>query len=291
MFYNLPEGLKSKCLDMLNAREINNVGFVGGGDINEARLIETDKGRFFLKMNDSAFAHEMFIAEAKGLNALKSAGILRVPEVIGHGKDQHHSFLLLEFIERGYRRQTFWEEFGEGLAALHRFSAQEFGFDEDNFIGSLPQSNNRHSTWADFYVHERLEPQIRMAIDAHKLSSADTQDFKSLYKLLPSICPEEQASLLHGDLWSGNFMSGPDGEPVLIDPSVSYAHRELDLAMSRLFGGFERPFYAAYEEHYPLAPGFEKRLPVYQLYYLLVHVNLFGGGYVRSVRNVLSQFT
>ncbi len=232
----------------------------------------------------------MFETEAMGLALLDEPGHIRIPKVIGLGQEERTSYLLMEYLETGHRKKGFWEAMGQQLAALHRETNEQFGLDHANFIGSLPQSNNRYDSWPEFYQNERLMPQMRMALDAGQLTTSDLRQLENLCKRLPEICPEEPPALTHGDLWSGNFLVGPDSEPVLIDPSVSYAHREMDLGMSRLFGGFGREFYAAYREAYPLAFGFEQRLGIYQLYYLLVHVNLFGGGYVGSVRGILQRF-
>jgi protein-ribulosamine 3-kinase len=289
MLYDLPPTISQQCRDILDA-EILASKFIGGGDISQARLLVTTRGKFFLKMNTGNEAGRMFATEAKGLQTLAKSGGLRVPKVIGLGQSGGHAFLLLEYLETGYQPPGFWEEFGVGLAALHRSSAPEFGLDHDNFIGSLPQSNARHDSWPTFFTNERLHPQLELALHGRQLTSTDAKNFEHLYKKLPDICPAEPPALTHGDFWSGNFMCNTEGHPVLVDPAVSYAHREMDLAMSRLFGGFDRPFYRSYEETWPLAPGFEQRLPVYQLYFLLVHVNLFGGGYAGSVRSILQQF-
>ncbi len=232
----------------------------------------------------------MFEAEAVGLALLASANAIRIPAVIGFGDTPEGGFLLLEYIETDFRPLDFWEKFGIGLATLHRSTAPSFGLGHDNFIGSLRQQNCQHNTWPDFYIHERLLPQLDIAKQNDQLQSVDFQQFEQFFKLLQGLCPTEPPALIHGDLWSGNFLCDTKGNPVIFDPAVSYAHREMDLAMSRLFGGFERPFYRSYEEAWPMAPGYEQRLPVYQLYYLLVHVNLFGGGYVGSVRSILKQF-
>lgn len=286
---NLPNAIQAACQQFLNA-DICDVRIVVGGDINQARLLETSKGNFFLKMNAGANAARMFELEAKGLELLASADVIRTPLVITFGNTAEGAFLLLENIATGYRAPGFWEKFGESLAALHRKTWAQFGLDHDNFIGSLPQSNKRHDTWSEFYVAERLQPQLDLAAQSNRLESNDLRQLERLFKKLPELCPAEPPALVHGDLWSGNFLVAANGQPVLIDPAVSFSHREMDLAMSRLFGGFDRPFYRSYEETFPLEPGFEGRLPVYQLYYLMVHVNLFGGGYVGSVRSVLRQF-
>jgi fructosamine-3-kinase len=289
MHIELPAPILQQCQEILGA-PILAVRHIGGGDINQARLLETRQGKFFLKMNTGNEASRMFEAEARGLDLLRKTKTLRIPSVIAPGSTGAGAFLLMEFVETGYRASGFWEEFGTSLAQLHRHSAGHFGLDHPNFIGSLPQSNHPHSSWAEFYIHERLQPQLELALLSKRLNSSDAAHFEKLYLKLPEICPAEPPALTHGDLWSGNFLVDANSRPVLVDPAVSYAHREMDLAMSRLFGGFERPFYRSYEAAWPLAPGFEQRLPVYQLYYLMVHVNLFGGGYVGSVREVISAF-
>ncbi len=289
MFFDLPAAIRQQCSQILDA-EIKSAQHVSGGDINQARLIETQKGRFFIKMNTASDAARMIETEAKGLDLLRRTGAIGIPGVIASGNTSDGAFLLLDYIETGYRAPGFWENFGTALANLHRHTAVQFGLDHHNFIGSLPQSNRQHSSWVEFYVNERLQPQLDLALQSRLLGKTDAQLFEKLYQKLPSICPAEPPALIHGDLWSGNFMVSAESLPVLIDPSVSYSHREMDLAMSRLFGGFDRTFYSSYEAAFPLAPGFEQRLAVYQLYYLMVHVNLFGGGYVGSVRTALKQF-
>lgn len=285
----LPLSISEQCQRILDAN-ILAVKPLPGGDINQASLLKTSAGLFFVKMNAAPQSGQMFEAESLGLKLLASTGTLLTPSVLGVGDSDSGGFLLLEFIETGYRPIGFWEQFGAGLAELHRNTSPSFGLDHDNFIGSLPQSNCQHDTWPDFYVNERLLPQLDIAMQQNRLQSTDFQDFEMLFKQIPTLCPNEPPALIHGDLWSGNFLCDTQGQPILIDPAVSYSHREMDIAMSRLFGGFERPFYKGYEEAWPLVPGFEQRLPVYQIYYLLVHVNLFGGGYVESVRSALQQF-
>ncbi len=285
----LPISLAGQIQSILGA-EILGLKPVAGGDINQALVLETSVKRFFLKVNTAPKANRMFEAEASGLALLAASNTIRIPEVLGFGDTPEGAFLLLEYIEPGFRPDGFWEEFGSALAELHRHSADNFGLESDNFIGSLPQSNQRHETWPDFYINERLQPQLDIANQQNRLQPTDFQAFERLFRRLAELCPAEPPALVHGDLWSGNFLCDSNGQPVLIDPATSYSHREMDLAMSRLFGGFDRTFYRSYEQAWPLAPGFEQRLPIYQLYYLLVHVNLFGGGYVDSVRSVLKQF-
>ena len=259
---------------------------VQGGDINEARLLHTHSGKYFLKYNKNPGAEKMFQAEALGLSEIQKSKAIAIPRILHVGKN----FLLLEFIESNDPSRAFWKKFGNSLARLHQQSQPHFGWKQDNFIGSLHQQNGIHQTWEAFYIHERLQPQIKAANSTNLLPSSIISKFEKLYQKLPDLCPDESPALIHGDLWSGNFICATGEKPVFIDPSVSYAHREMDLAMSKLFGGFAPQFYESYQEVYPCEKGLEERLPVYQLYYLLVHVNIFGKGYVQPVNRILDRF-
>jgi len=263
---------------------------IGGGCINQAHKNDTSAGNFFLKWNDANAYPGMFEAEAKGLNLLRSAHATYIPEVISTGEAEAKSFIILEFIEAGKRIKNFWQDFGEKLANLHKHSSNSFGLDHDNYIGSLPQSNKTHSSWTEFFIHERLEKQISLAKDTGAITDSVIKQFNNLFERLPEIIPSENPSLLHGDLWNGNYMTAPDGAACLIDPAVYYGHREMDLSMTKLFGGFSNEFYESYHSTFPLQPGFEKRIPIHNLYPLMVHVNLFGGGYMQQVRDILSKF-
>ena len=289
MLYNLPKAIQSKVEKILNS-SIQSIHFVGGGDINASQKIITKKGTFFIKFNNISTAFDMFEKEAKGLELLRASQSLKIPKSIAIGEEENTAFLLLEFIPSGYRTASFFSSFGASLAHLHRQTAPQFGLDHNNYIGRLLQSNRQQQNWADFYYTERLLPQYEMAAHQNLLSTQDHKALERLYLQLPSICPQEPPSLIHGDLWSGNFISQSNGEAVLIDPAVSYAHREMDIAMSRLFGGFDRTFYEAYQASFPMEKGWAARMDIYQLYYLLVHVNLFGGGYVNSVRKLLKRY-
>lgn len=259
---------------------------VSGGDINEAHEAQLADGRrVFVKSNSEAPAG-MFAAEARGLDWLGQAHALRVPVVIAQGP----SFLVLELIQPGRRKPDFDELLGRGLAALHRAGAPSFGLDHDNFIGRLPQANQPLPTWAEFYRERRLLPQFRLAVDGQRASVAMRRGFDRLLARLGEIVgPPEPPARLHGDLWGGNAMVDELGMPSLIDPAAHGGHREIDLAMMRLFGGFGPRVFAAYREAFPLPPGHEARVPLYQLYFLMVHVNLFGGSYVASVEHALSR--
>lgn len=286
---DLPSYILEEC-QKIAGTEIFAASPLSGGDINQAYQLSTPKGKFFLKANTAAFAGDMFRAEAAGLSVLGATAVIKTPAVIGQGTKPGGSFLLLEFVETGVRPMGFWEDFGARLANLHRCTSPIFGLAHDNFIGTLCQRNCAHTNWASFYAEERLLPQLELAVAKSRLQAADIQSFEQFFKCLPELCPTEPPSLVHGDLWSGNFLCDATGNPVIFDPAISYSHREMDLAMTRLFGGFDRAFYGGYEAAWPLAPGFEQRLPAYQLYYLLVHVNLFGGSYTGQVRSALRQF-
>lgn len=269
---------------------------VGGGCINEALRVETARGACFVKHNAAA-PPEMFVAEADGLRALRSAspGEIRVPEVLalgGRGTGNDPAWLALEWLEPGPRRHDFGERLGRGLAALHRArSGVGWGWARPNFIGSLPQENGGAATWAEFWRRRRMEPQLRRARETGRTPGKEAE-WERLFARLPDLlspAEEDGPSLLHGDLWSGNVAPAAGG-PALIDPAVYRGHREADLAMAELFGGFDAAFHAAYREAWPLRPGYdEARRAVYQLYYLLVHVNLFGGGYVAQAAGVLRK--
>jgi fructosamine-3-kinase len=260
---------------------------VAGGDINEAWEVRLADGRTVFAKTHARADPAMFPAEARGLEWLRAAGALRIPEVLAAEAE----VLALERIDSAPRRAGFDDELGRGLAALHRFGAPSFGVDHDNFIGRLPQPNAPLPSWSEFYRERRLGAQLRAARRAGLADAALERDFDRLFARLPDLVgPEEPPARLHGDLWGGNLHVDEHGAPCLIDPAVYGGHREVDLAMMRLFGGFSPRVFAAYEEAYPLAPGAADRVALYQLYPLLVHVNLFGGGYVGSVRRSLGHY-
>jgi protein-ribulosamine 3-kinase len=262
-----------------------------GGSINKALLIRCAQGTFFAKFNSLSGLPDLFEKEKEGLEMLSATGSIKVPQVIDIIQWDGQQGLLLEYLENGTPHYDFWNDFGRQLAEMHKHSNASFGLSENNYIGSLVQSNTNHSNWVEFFITERLEPMLSRAIDSGKADASLIDKFQHLYKRLPELMPEEKPSLLHGDLWAGNFMANLDGEPVVFDPSVYYGHREVDLAMSQLFGGFDRAFYDAYNEVFPLSPGWENRMPLYNLYPLLVHVNLFVGSYIQSVKNILSRYS
>lgn len=268
---------------------------VGGGCVSPVARIETDEGdAFFVKWGAVETTQDappgMLASEADALQALAAARNVRVPEVIAVEDGAHGapSWLLLEWLEPGSARPGTWRELGAALADLHRNLADTFGWHGDNFIGPLHQTNTSAASWPEFWRIRRLEPQLRSAVDAGYLADEQAR-FERLFATMDDLLAGvSDASLLHGDLWNGNVHVMHDGTPALVDPSVYHGHREVDLAMSELFGGFGREFYQAYQEAWPVEAAYQDgRRAVYQLYYLLVHVNLFGGSYVASVRERL----
>jgi len=265
---------------------------LAGGDINLAYAVELQgRGRVFVKTRERAPA-QAFAVEAKGLDWLREAGALRVPQVLAVGAgEEEPPFLALEYVDSARPAENFDAVMGRGLAALHRAGAVGFGHPHDNFIGALPQDNSAEPSWVEFYRARRLEPQLRRAVESRQVSYALRRGFERLFARLPELLgPAEPPARLHGDLWGGNVHVGPAGEPFLIDPAVYGGHREVDLAMMRLFGGFSEAVFAAYSEAFPLAPGARERVALYQLYPLMVHVNLFGGGYAASVERALARY-
>lgn len=288
----LPDSLRSTLEDRLDVT-IDSVAAVGGGCIANACRLETDASPFFLKYGDEKVART-FPGESAGLEALTEADSpLQVPSVITTEPPtaERPGFLVMEWINPGRKGRRFWERFGEGLAELHRHSADEYGFDRDNFIGQLPQQNEWMDVWPAFFREQRLEPQVAMARERGRWQSSWTAPLETLYRRLPEILPEApEPSVLHGDLWKGNFMVTAVGDAALIDPATYYGHREADLAMTELFGGFDDAFYEAYRSSWSLDSDYETRRAVYNLYHLINHLNHFGGGYAGSVESTLAAF-
>ncbi len=269
---------------------ITAINSISGGSINDAYQLTTNQGSFFIKTNYKERYPKMFEKEAKGLGILQSTNAIRIPKVIAINEFENTSFLILEYIESSNPQPNFWQLFGKQLAALHQNTNDNFGLDYSNYIGSLLQQNNKHQIWTDFFINERLQPQLKLARDGNEIDVATISIFENLYKMLDDIFPQEQPALLHGDLWSGNFMVDEKGAPVIMDPAVYYGHREMDIAMTKLFGGFDAQFYDTYNECYSLEKGWEERMDICNLYPLMVHVNLFGSGYLGQVKSILSKF-
>lgn len=291
----LPSSIHNQIINFLQSRSkiparIISSGQLSGGSINQALKLETSQGLFFLKYNKASRFQQMFEKEAKGLSLLQKTSVIDVPEVLLTGEAGDYSFLILSYVSSSGMRANFWELFGERLAALHKHKLEKFGLDHDNYMGSLQQSNRFHDKWAEFFIHQRLEPQVRLAREAGEIDKNTVSTFERLYNRLDEIFPPTRPSLVHGDLWSGNFMINHLGEPCLIDPAVYFGHPEVDIAMSTLFGGFSQAFYDAYNDHNPLEKGWRNRSDIYNLYPLLIHVNLFGGSYANQVQRIVGRF-
>jgi fructosamine-3-kinase len=269
---------------------IDNYSTVEGGSINETFRLNTNNGDYFVKLNDAKRFPNMFEGEIKGLKLLRNTKFFEIPTVILSGSFNDQAYLVMNFVDSGRIDDNFWDDFGTSLAKMHQKSNDRFGLGYDNYIGSLHQHNNQHDNWVSFYVEERLERQLKLARDDGKATESLVRNFESLYKELDSIFPTEKAALLHGDLWSGNYMIGAKGKACIFDPAVYFGHREMDIAMTKLFGGFNYSFYSAYNEIYPLEKGWKDRVEICNLYPLLVHANLFGGHYINNIEKIVNNF-
>lgn len=285
------EKIKKRIEEKLGSK-IKNFTSLSGGCISDAFKITTEEGKkYFLKYNSSV-SNDMFIKEAHGLMELGKANAIRIPKVLSYDED----YILLELIQSGNKNKNFFEEFGRNFAEMHKHTNATFGFYEDNFIGSNPQINipdeNEKNNWVRFYFNKRILFQLQLA---EKLGNSTDTLRKGVSKLENKIQDiiggtQEKPSLLHGDLWGGNYMIDENGNAVLIDPAVYYGHREADLGMTKLFGGFSSEFYRAYNETFPLEDGYEYRENIYKLYHVLNHLNLFGGGYYSQALSIIKFY-
>ncbi len=260
---------------------------VGGGSINETYRLEGEDQAFFVKLNQ-ATKLEMFEAEAEGLQALHQTATLRVPEPLLWGTSDAQAYLVLEYLSVGGTGSA--AQLGEGLAALHRHTDDRFGWHRDNTIGSTPQRNTREKNWVTFWAEQRLGFQLNLALEAGADRELELIGGE-LIEWLPAFMDgrEPEASLLHGDLWSGNYAFTREGEPTIFDPAVYYGDRETDIAMTELFGGFGADFYAAYRNDWPLDSGYATRKTLYNLYHVLNHYNLFGGSYLSQAQGMIGR--
>nr|WP_298998552.1 fructosamine kinase family protein [uncultured Allomuricauda sp.] len=264
---------------------------VSGGDIANANIIEIASNRFFVKTSSKPWAEQLFISESRGLKLLEATQTIKVPKVYAEGVFDRTCYLILEFIESKTPDSNDFERLGHKLAELHLVAQpNRFGGQFDNFIGHLHQNNTIEDDWSTFYVKHRLIPQIQTAKEESLLNREDIPSKNNLVAVCTSLIGKVKPALLHGDLWGGNFLIAEDGTPVLIDPSTYVGHSEVDLAMSRLFGGFGPSFYAAYHEIIPPHHKQKDIAEIYQLYYLLVHLNLFGSSYRNSVLAIINKY-
>ena len=268
---------------------------VSGGDINSAYALElSDGSSVFMKANRRENA-DFFRAEAEGLDAIRQTNTVRVPGVITAGTDGNEAFLLLEYIASGSGSKNSSEELGTGLARMHMADTicfadgGRFGFTSDNYIGAGVQINTPKDTWTEFFIECRLAPQFKRAETYFDREERKTID-RFLSRIDHYIAEPEHPSLRHGDLWAGNYMIDKGDHPWLIDPAVYVGHAEADLAMTELFGGFDRTFYEAYRATAGIDPGYRDRKDLYNLYHLLNHLNLFGSGYLYSVKSIINRY-
>ncbi len=267
-----------------------NVSPVSGGDINSAYKFVTDTGKqFFVKVNSREF-YNMFCQEEFGLQTIEKAVNNSTPKTIAKGFDSQLSYLVLEYLNPTLKTEYFWSQLATKLAQLHKITNEQFGFESNNFIGTLDQKNDFHENWTDFFVDCRLEPQIEKAFNQGLISNKLIAKFNYLFAELDSIFPVEKPALVHGDLWSGNIYCSNNSQAYFIDPSVYYGHREMDLAFSFMFGGFNYIFYETYKANFPIEPNFDKRRDFYNLYPTLVHLNLFGKSYLSPIERLLKSF-
>lgn len=258
-------------------------------EINFSGIITTVSGkRFFLKSGNISPTYR---CEASGLKELANANVIHVAKIVAAGDD----YILTEYIERGYKTTEFYKDFGKKIAELHKKQASSFGFYENNFIGASPQINiadsGEEKDWVSFFFNKRLLFQYRMAEKNALVSSTLRSGFTRLEGVIPDLLKDslEPPTLLHGDLWSGNYICNTSGEVVLIDPAVYYGHREADLAMTHVFGGFPPDFYESYQTEHPLKNGWKRREPVYKLYHILNHLNIFGQSYLSEAEYLIKS--
>jgi len=262
---------------------------IDGGSINEAYHLQSGEHAYFIKVNQVHLS-TMFEAESLGMSALRSLNCIRIPEVICYGQTEDHSYLALEYIELSPLRGRASKTLGTQLAQLHHVSHSFFGWHCDNTIGSTPQYNNREHNWCTFWQQHRLQAQLTIAAKQGYMGALQTQGQRLIEKLpafFDSYSPK--ASLLHGDLWSGNAAADPHGNPVIFDPACYYGDSETDIAMTELFGGFDRDFYTAYQAEHPLDKGYKTRKTLYNLYHIINHLNLFGPSYLSQAETMIKQ--
>jgi len=288
------ELLARKCSEKVATLRFN---AVGGASINQTfKVLFNGDRSFFCKVNSASKYPGFFLAEKKGLELIAKQNSIRTPVVIACWEDSEFQVLILEWIATGTATPAFWRSFGQQLAELHRVRTEAenekpiFGLSYDNYMGSLFQSNKPAESWEEFFIEQRLLPQIELAHNSKLLSASEVKRFSGLFKRLSDIIPPSTPSLLHGDLWSGNFCCDQMGRPILIDPAVYFGYRMMDLAMTRLFGGFHELFYQAYAEEFPLPENFLEQCDICNLYPLLIHLNLFGSSYRSAISHTIARF-
>ena len=270
------------------SEKITSSSSIGGGCIANSSSIKTESGnKYFVKSYGNK--SNILKNEANGLNELAKSNTIRIPKVIVLDDE----YLVLEYIEQGSRKNNFSSEFGRQYAQMHKYKGDIFGYLENNFIGSTPQINLPQSdSWVEFFWQNRLLYQFKLAEQNQYVDNSFREMFSKLENAFTSIVEgtEETPALLHGDLWGGNYIVDITGSAVLIDPAVYYGHREADLAMTRMFGGFDSEFYKSYNDEYPLIHDWEYRIDLYMLYHVMNHLNLFGSGYFSQAVSIVRKY-
>lgn len=272
------------------SEKINSSKRITGGSVSQAYLLETSENKYFLKINSAPDAFEMFHAEQKGLEEIEKTCTIPVPHVYLVDNINGKAIIMMDYIENKRPDSNDYARLGRELASLHSIKQENYGFREDNFIGSLPQSNRVHTDWLEFYWEERISPQLWLALKAGLLSNKEIPTKQKCMDIFNHFIKDVPSSLIHGDLWGGNYLISTDGTPYLIDPAVYKGHSMVDIAMSKLFGSFGEMFYNAYHEAIPRPEYYDEQIELYQLYFLLVHLNMFGRGYYPSVSKILQRY-
>ena len=271
----------------LNKIQIKKIVPLSGGSINAVYKLKSTSEEYVLKINDASRFPKMFETEAKGLQVLKESQSFKIPTVYGFDEVENSSYLLMEYIPSGKESLNFNLTFAEKLAKLHQCTQDFFGLLHHNYIGSLAQHNHKEQSASEFYINQRLIPQLKLA----EQNGFTFKNLEIVFKNISEEIPKEPSSLIHGDLWNGNYLISYEGEPCLIDPAISYGSREMDIAMMQLFGGFSEEIFNTYHEIFPFTNNWKDRISLWQLYYLLVHLNLFGAGYFLQVNTIIKQYS
>ena len=270
--------------------EISEILPINGGETCQAFKVETSQQTLFLKVNSKSLYPKLFENEAKGLKALDLGVGFKVPQVVAEGTFDDVSYLILEYVEKLQPGKLFEIHLGKALANLHREQSDRYGLDYDNHIAYLPQVNTYSEDWIEFFTHHRLNSQLDIAKKNKSIDNPTIKAFDKLMTRLSGLLHVEAPTLIHGDLWNGNVMCTIKDTPCLYDPAVYYGNREVDIASTKLFSGFGYQFYDSYEECFPLEKGWEERIEIYNLYFLLVHLNIFGNSYLHQIKRTLQKF-
>mgnify|MGYP001080591919 CR=1 FL=1 len=270
--------------------DIKTLQFISGGLVNQAVYTDTSKGKLFIKFNENRPA-KMFDAEKQGLATIReNVPDLHVPKVIHTDKVSNRYVLVMEYLQEQYPNKQFWEKLGYGVAAMHHVTAPKAGLEYDNFNGPLAQKNTPSTNWGNFFFEHRLRAQFGLAFYNQIIPKSYLKKLEQLQIAFERLYTKAEFSLLHGDFWRGNILTGKNQQPCIFDPAVYFGHREVDLATAKLLGGFQDTFFKAYQEKYPLQHGAEERMEIYSLYPLMIQVNLYGTSYLNRIDSILKKY-